>query len=139
MHYSVNCHEDVPFESYEEMRALAVDLPRQIRDHYVKPFIFELCESWASGVADPVENDAVVSDVPALVLSGQYDPITPPVWGRLAAETLKSSFFYEFPGVGHGVMRSNGCALSLGLQFLDDPTTEPDASCIDDLSDPVFQ
>ena len=34
---------------------------------------------------------------------------------------------YEFPNKGHGVMRSDECALRIGLQFLDDPWTEPGA------------
>ena len=72
-------------------------------------------------------------------LSGQYDPITPPAWGQLAAETLSHSFFYEFPGIGHGVMRSNQCGLEIGLAFLDDPAAEPDTSCIDDLAGPEFK
>ncbi|MGD8793488.1 MAG: alpha/beta hydrolase, partial [Anaerolineae bacterium] len=69
----------------------------------------------------------------------QFDPITPSAWGQLAAETLSNSFFYEFPGLGHGVMDSNRCALQIGLQFLDDPTLEPDTSCLDNLPGPDFR
>jgi pimeloyl-ACP methyl ester carboxylesterase len=97
-----------------------------------------LCESWAAGQAGSEENEPVTSPLPTLVLSGQYDPVTPPAWGRLAAETLENSTFYEFPGVGHGVMRSDDCGLEIGLQFLDDPSVEPDASCIKALAGPEF-
>jgi pimeloyl-ACP methyl ester carboxylesterase len=86
-----------------------------------------------------VVNEAVVSDVPALVLAGQFDPITPPEWGRLATETLSNSFFYEFPGMGHEIMTSNRCALQIGLHFLADPTVEPDSSCLEALSGPKFK
>ena len=85
-----------------------------------------------------MEDQPVVSQLPALILSGEYDPITPPAWGRLAAETLDHSFFYEFPGIGHGVMRSNECGLEIGLSFLDHPTVAPDATCIDGLTGPEF-
>jgi pimeloyl-ACP methyl ester carboxylesterase len=98
-----------------------------------------LCESWQSGQADPVENTAVVSDIPALVFAGQFDPITPPEWGLLAAKTLSNHYYYEFPGLGHGIMRSNKCGLEIGLQFLEDLASEPDALCIDELTGPDFK
>jgi pimeloyl-ACP methyl ester carboxylesterase len=87
---------------------------------------------------DPVENMPVVSDIPALVLSGEFDPITPPEWGRAVAADLSNSFFFEFPTVGHGVIRSDTCARDMALAFLNDPTTEPDSSCMTDLPPLVF-
>jgi pimeloyl-ACP methyl ester carboxylesterase len=122
--------------------ALAADLPPAIAEHYLFLFPFwkfSLCEAWEIEPADPVVKEAVVSSVPALILAGQFDPITPPKWGRLAAETLSNSFFYEFPNMGHGVMDSNRCALEIGLQFLDDPTVEPDAPCMEELTGPNFK
>ncbi|MGD2205214.1 MAG: alpha/beta hydrolase [Anaerolineae bacterium] len=139
MYHTMQCREEVAFESYEDSLALAADLSSQVAERFASRFPFTVCESWKSGRADPVENEPVASDIPTLVLSGQYDPITPPAWGRLAAETLSKSFFYEFPGIGHGVMRSNQCGLDIGLQFLDDPTTEPDTSCLAQLTGPRFR
>jgi pimeloyl-ACP methyl ester carboxylesterase len=137
--WSLQCNEEVPFESYELGRELAADLPPQIAEYFDSYFEFTLCESWQAGQADPVEDTAVASDLPALVLAGQYDPVTPPEWSRLAAETLSNHFFYEFPGQGHGIMRSDRCGLEIGLQFLEDPTSEPDASCMDALGAPDFR
>lgn len=139
MHHTLQCREEVVFESYEGSLALAEDLPSQLADHFASTYAFDLCAAWQVAGADPVENEPIASDIPTLVLSGQYDPVTPPAWGRLAADTLSRSFFYEFPGVGHGVMRSNECGLGIGLEFLDDPTTEPDASCLGELAPPDFK
>lgn len=132
--WSLQCHEEVPFESYELGRELAADLPSQIAEYFDSYYEFTVCKSWQAGQADPVENTAVASDLPALVLAGQFDPVTPPEWSRLAAETLSNHFYYEFPGFGHGIMRSDKCGLEIGLQFLKDPTSEPDASCMDELT-----
>jgi hypothetical protein len=52
---------------------------------------------------------------------------------------LANSFVYEFPNLAHGAIRSNRCALEIGLQFLDDPTAEPDASCLAELGGPEFK
>lgn len=138
MHYNVQCREEVAFESHERALALSANLPPSLIQHFASPGYFAVCESWRPGQVDPVEDEPVFSDIPTLILSGQYDPITPPAWGQLAGETLSNSFFYEFPGVGHGVMRSNQCGLDIGMQFLAEPMIEPDASCLDGLSSPKF-
>jgi pimeloyl-ACP methyl ester carboxylesterase len=139
MHYSIWCREEMAFESQEQAEALAAELPPVFSELFVDVYDWTVCASWQASVADPIENEAVVSDIPTLVLSGRYDPVTPPAWGRLAAETLANSFVYEFPNVAHGTMRSNSCALEIGLQFLDDPTTEPDTSCLERLGSPEFR
>jgi pimeloyl-ACP methyl ester carboxylesterase len=92
--------------------------------------MFAICEAWASGGISPDSKQPIYSSIPTLVLTGQYDPITPPPYNQLVASTLSDSFFYEIPGIGHGAMRGSECALEIGLQFLDDPTIEPDDSCI---------
>jgi pimeloyl-ACP methyl ester carboxylesterase len=139
MHYAVRCYEEFAFESQAEALALVADLPPEFRDFFVDHFEYALCNAWQIGTDDPRENEPVVSDVPTLVLSGHYDPILPPAYGRMAAETLSQGYFYEFPNLSHGVMRSNECALTMGLAFLDDPATAPDASCMDDLADLEFE
>jgi hypothetical protein len=112
----------------------------------VPPQVIEAFLPWAEGYLelcpvldveqlDTFVDDPVVSDVPTLLLSGQFDPITPPVNAALAAETLSNSYNYVFPGSGHGVFLSNLCGTNIVLDFLEDPTQEPDASCIDSLAD----
>jgi len=137
--WSMMCNEEVPFESYELGRELSADLPPQIADYFDSYYEFTLCESWQSGQADPVENTAVVSNIPTLIFAGQYDHVTPPEWSRLAAKTLSHHFFYEFPGLSHGIMRSNTCGLEIGLQFIGDPAAEPDSSCMNDIPSLEFK
>jgi pimeloyl-ACP methyl ester carboxylesterase len=139
MHYALQCVEEVAFESYEAARNAAEGLPPQLAEHFTSRFMFDVCDALQLPAPDPRENEAVHSDVPALILAGEYDPITPPEWGGLTAATLGNSFFYEFPGTGHGVMRSNECGLEIGLQFLADPQIEPDVSCLTTLSAPDFR
>lgn len=139
--WSIACQEEVPFDSVDRARELAADLPPQISATYTESFastVFELCESWQVFPDDPIANEPVVSDVPTLILTGEYDPITPPHWGALASETLSDSFFYEFPGLSHQTMRANDCAREIGLQFLNDPRSEPDSTCMASLSGPKW-
>lgn len=126
----MQCREEVPFESPTETEELMADLPPQIERWYTDLSEVTGCELWESGVADPVANQPVISDVPALVFAGRYDPITPPAWSASVAKNLKHSYYYEFPNMGHGVMRSDECAFKIGLQFLDDPYGQPDDGCV---------
>jgi pimeloyl-ACP methyl ester carboxylesterase len=125
-----DCREEAPFSSYEEYYALMEGLPSQLVEHYKPSLVLGLCEGWEVEPADPIENEPVVSDVPVLIVSGELDPITPPRWARGAAEHLSNSYFYVFPGFGHGVTRNSECALDIMLQFFDTPTQELDTSCI---------
>jgi pimeloyl-ACP methyl ester carboxylesterase len=96
--------------------------------------IRDYCAVWnVEPLSDDV-GDPVVSDIPTLILSGEFDPNTPPSGGSLVAETLSNSLFYTFPGISHNVLSNSLCAQSITLDFLDDPTHEPDASCIADRS-----
>ncbi|MGI9623208.1 MAG: alpha/beta hydrolase [Acidimicrobiales bacterium] len=141
MWYSMQCREEVPFESLEDVIALGQTLHPSVTAHYIDGFArfhFSLCTDWGSGTADVVESLAVTADVPALVLGGSYDPVTPARWGQSTADALPNAYFYEFPHVGHGVMRSTECGLSIGLQFIDNPSSEPDTSCIEQMEQVLF-
>jgi pimeloyl-ACP methyl ester carboxylesterase len=139
VYYSSVCRDEVGLDSYENSLALAGAYHPRIAAYFELSSFFSTCEKWGAGDPDPVENEAVVSDIPALIFAGYYDPITSTEWCQLAAETLSNSYYYEFPNMGHGVMRADQCALNIGLQFLDDPTTEPDASCMEGLGYPNFK
>jgi pimeloyl-ACP methyl ester carboxylesterase len=140
MYWSIQCGEEVAFGDLETTLAASSLLNPALRDEFAlgARSTYAICAGWGMRAPDPVENMPVVSDIPALVLSGEFDPITPPEWGRAVAADLSNSFFFEFPTVGHGVIRSDTCARDMALAFLNDPTTEPDSSCMADLPPLAF-
>jgi pimeloyl-ACP methyl ester carboxylesterase len=139
MYYSIQCGEEMPFTDEARIEASVEDYP-QLRDYFLDGFELDsrLCRIWRVRDADPRENEPVVSDIPTLVLAGEYDPITPPAWGQQAAETLPRSFFYEFPGFGHGVSILGNCPTTMTQAFLANPAAPPDASCIAAIGGPDF-
>lgn len=142
MHLSVQCNEEVPFTDEAAVTAAAASDPRLV-DFFAEasnigPAIYPICGMWQSGTADPVENEPVTSDLPTLVMAGQYDPITPPEWGVGAARTLPNSTYVEFPGVGHGASLSGDCPEAVALAFIDDPLAELDRSCVNTMEGPAF-
>ena len=131
MQMSVQCLEEFPFNAAEDAYAAAQGVSPQIASFYpasVQP-LFALCKEWTGVAPDPRENLPVSSEIPALILAGDHDPITPPDWGRLVAQNLSHAYFHEFLGHGHWVTRSSRCALSMALAFWDDPTVDPGYLC----------
>jgi pimeloyl-ACP methyl ester carboxylesterase len=135
---SVDCHEEVPFADFAKLRQDYLRYP------LLKSFANDdswgaACAKWPMGPVDAVENAPIYSDVPALILAGLYDPITPPQYARLAGSRLVNSFYFEFLSAGHDVLSNEPCADELAKQFLDDPMRMPGASCLGHLKPPEFR
>ncbi|HMP39148.1 MAG TPA: alpha/beta fold hydrolase [Roseiflexaceae bacterium] len=137
MLYSVRCHEEIAFETREALAAADDPFPEQRGVFDVETYL-PVCDAWGAGAAEPIENEPVVSDLPALVLAGEYDPATPPEDGRITAAPLSNSHFFEFPGLGHGVSLEHSCARRITLAFFADPSRAPPATCIANLAAPAF-
>ncbi len=85
------------------------------------------------GVGDAADRDPVTSDVPALTLSGEFDPWSPGSAADAVRSTLSASYGLEIPDVGHVVLPAAECPITIAASFISDPTLEPDASCIADM------
>jgi pimeloyl-ACP methyl ester carboxylesterase len=139
---TISCNEEYPFVDLSIVRNLSGLYPKLTRFYQSNFEDYQLstvpwfsdnpfCADWHSAQPNPVENLPVTSYTPVLVLSGQFDPVTPPEWGELAAKTLPNSFVYTFPGLGHGVNFSGEtCALEIDLSFLKQPLRKPSADCL---------
>jgi pimeloyl-ACP methyl ester carboxylesterase len=139
VNYSSVCKDEYRFDSLENSQLILAQYPASWRDYFELSFEFKTCQEWISEPADEIENTPVVSDIPSLVLSGHFDSITSPAWCAETAGYLENSFYYEFPNMAHGTVRYDSCALRLAVDFLDDPWTEPDSSCLEKLGFPEFR
>ena len=74
-----------------------------------------------------------------LILSGEFDPVTPPRYGDQVAKGLSRSRHLVAKGQGHIVMQ-RGCAPRLVGEFIKSAdAAKLDASCLDELGDtPLF-
>ena len=134
MHYAVVCSED-PLTAVEDAFSLADPAFSMIPDYIEADTeeYLELCAYLDLPVL-PEETDAVIaSDLPLLRLSGALDPITPAFTSDDMMASLPNSFSFNFPYGGHvQFLSGNPCAQDMVKAFVDDPTTEPDSSCIAD-------
>jgi pimeloyl-ACP methyl ester carboxylesterase len=133
LYWSVFCSDEVPFETQAQIATESTSIPPELTEHFSERYALNACNLWNISASDPAENEAVTSDIPTLIFSGRFDPITPPRWAELSANTLSAHYFYEFSNTSHGVMRSNPCALQMGLEFLDHPLQVPDSACMDEV------
>jgi pimeloyl-ACP methyl ester carboxylesterase len=130
LYWTTECREEAPFASKLEEFIRSLGVPDVLDEHFDPGYILDTCVLWTVLPADSKENRGAVSDIPTLIFAGAFDPITPPAEAKLVARALNHHFYYEFPGMSHGVMRSDPCALQMGLAFLDDPTRAPDLPCL---------
>lgn len=129
MYYSVMCAEDADF-TLDDLDLTGVDphlAAAQTRDTTA---FLQLCKKWNVPPLGASADEPVAATVPTLVLSGDFDPITPPPFGKIAAETLKPSYVLEFPAYGHGALTSGNCANQIIVAFVRNPDTAPNTQCI---------
>jgi pimeloyl-ACP methyl ester carboxylesterase len=140
MYNSVECYEDAPFQTAQMIRELSQGVHPSMREAQIDSALsqLELCELWSGETAGEIENEAVVSAIPTLVLAGSLDPITPPSWGELAAQSLANSSFVLFPGMGHSLIDHYECPDSLIASFFDKPGQALDLSCVTQMKPSFF-
>ncbi len=137
MYYSVTCAENVNFDNPADL--VKADLAYPKEDHEFDPGDFVAkCKLWNVQTPPASVRDPVKSDIPSLVMEGDYDPVTPPSFGQETAKTLSHNFYVLVPGSGHGASLAGDCPMNILLSFLNDPTTKPDESCLSGMTDPQW-
>jgi hypothetical protein len=90
----------------------------------------DLCDIWQVDTLPDRINEAVQSDKPVLLLSGQFDPITPPQFAELVDESLTNAYHIVDPYGSHGIAFDGACISQVIQDFLNNPSIQPDASCL---------
>ena len=136
MHNSVVCSEDLPF----------VDLEAVDRDALARSFLGDgmlealtaTCAVWPRGPVDDDLKQPLKSSVPALLLSGEFDPVTPAANATEAAAGFSDHANLVFRGQGH-IQLGLRCAQTIIRQFLEAGTTTGlVTACVDDVHPAPF-
>lgn len=129
MRYSIWCNDVFPFEDFGRF-GRHDNVPDQLSTiswTVVPPGIYDL---WPRREADPGFTQPVFSVIPVLVANGQYDPDTPPEWGKELCRTLPNSHYFLFPGQSHLPLFLHPAGRQIAMAFLDNPYERPDDSGI---------
>ena len=125
MHNSVVCSEDVPYYGAADSSDNRV-LGRMMHQLRV------ICSQWPRGESYADIHRPMKSDVPALLLSGELDPVTPIGYGEMALKQFSHGSHLVVPGQGHNVS-PRGCVPELIEDFLDRLALDQEkAACVQD-------
>lgn len=100
MYLSITCAEDLPWIKPGEGERLAENT--FLGDYRLRQQR-EACALWPRAEVEPHYADPVRVDVPVLILTGEWDPVTPPANGDRVAKTLKNSLHIVVPHGAHGL------------------------------------
>ncbi len=128
LYLCVECRDEALFNWSSDV-AENLNLLPPGRRYNPYPYDLELCAVWPSGNAPLRESFPVASDLPALVMAGGFDPVTPPEWSRMVARTLPNAFYVEFPSLGHGVSTTS-CGGEAVAAFFRNPLRPPAPGCL---------
>jgi pimeloyl-ACP methyl ester carboxylesterase len=129
MQYSVICSEDEPFFAAANIDRAAIAKTYQGSD--MVDALYEICKLWPRGPVDADLHAPLHSEIPTLLLSGEADPVTPPLDAERAAEGLTRHRHLILKGEGHGQL-ATGCMPVIAADFLDNAAPDKlDAVCLD--------
>lgn len=132
----VQCREEVPFTTDDELATASrletmwdrINLPPGL----LSDDMLDICAGWSSiGSAEPLENRAITWTQPTLVMSGAFDPITPPEWGVAMAARLPDAALALSPDRGHDA-DEGACAVEIMQAFIAAPSASVDVGCTGD-------
>lgn len=135
--YAVICQDEAPFSDRPSASAAAEAAG-------VRPMLlnkkfqnlawignFAICDSIGLTPSSAAENAPVKSDIPTLIFTGEYDPITPPSYGQLLTDDLSNATLIDVRGVGHSPLVAGGsCTIGIAAAFLANPAGSLDTTCL---------
>lgn len=133
MQFSVFCSEDADLLKPRPQDANTI-LGTRMTDT-----LQAVCSVWPHGTRPADFHQPLRTAIPTLLLSGQYDPVTPPRYGEEVLKGLSNARHLVLKGQGHNVIAA-GCAPKLVQHFIEDLHPQKlDASCLDRLQPtPLF-
>ena len=140
MRLSVWCAEENPFNSVEKIKEETNKYP-EVKGLSPAVFDNEICKIWSVKKEPAKENKAVESEIPVLLISGEYDEVTPIKWAESMMNNLVNSYHLIFKGWKHGPTTnwSNPCAMQAANDFFNNPNLKPNPDCFKSIKAPQFK
>jgi len=133
MELAVICSEDEPLFPAE------VDHDKTLMGGLMVDVLRRQCEIWPRGeVPADFHQPLRESPVPALLLSGEYDPVTPPRYGEQVAAQFQDAAHWVIPGRGHSVLRHGCLPEQVAAFYRHTDLSELDTGCVDRIGPAPF-
>jgi len=130
MYLSVTCAEDLPWIKPGEGERLAANT--FLGDYRLRQQR-EACALWPRADIERDYAGPIRVDVPVLILTGEWDPVTPPANGDRIAKNLPNSLHIVVPHGAHGLDGLEGldCIERLTTEFVERGTVKGlDTTCV---------
>ncbi len=123
---SVTCSEDIPF--------LAKDARAQADGTFGGDYRLQqqtaACAEWPRGTVSSAHGQPTRSAVPALMVSGEFDPVTPPAGGDEVLRGLSNGVHVVMRNNGHPIGNAEACINGMFAAFLETGSVDGlDRSC----------
>jgi pimeloyl-ACP methyl ester carboxylesterase len=138
MHLSVTCAEDVPYIAEAAIEPAIAGT--YLRGYRLLQQI-AACKEWRRGEIPAGFHQPVTSDVPVLMISGPFDPVTPPRFAEQVGAHLSHVAHVVVPEGHHGEggLSHEECISGIQATFLDRGTGEGlDTACVSQMARPPF-
>ena len=138
LYLAITCTEDVPFI---DQAAAAAERDRTLLGDYRVRQQARACRGWPTYTVPADYHQPYPTDVPTLLISGEFDPVTPPRWGRMAEAAHRNSLHVIVPAAAHGYggMQGTACVDSMIVQFYRQASVRGlDTSCVSRVRPPPF-
>ncbi len=127
-YFSVLC-SDNQFVTFEQAEADTAKARIAFQPYVDESEFVTLCGLWPYQKRSLDDFTLVTSTVPTMILSGDLDPLTPPIWAEQVAKGFSQSTLVQVAGVGHDVSASaDSCVEHIVQSFLTTPAVE-DKTC----------
>ena len=133
MYLSVTCAEDLPWIKPGEGERMAANT---FLGDYRLVQQREACALWPRATIERDYSQPVRSDIPVLLVTGEWDPVTPPSNAEATAKTLKNSLNLVVPHGAHGLGGLEGldCIDRIMIEFVERGTAKGiDTSCVQNI------
>lgn len=125
---AILCYEGKPKTASDTKESLLKEYPEFAS--FNLDFEDDICNAWQPASAGKETFAPVTSNVPVLILSGEYDPVCPPLFGEITSKTLSHSIFITVPAASHAAIHADDCMRDIATSFLSAPGEKPAVDCV---------
>ncbi len=132
LNFAVGCAEDWPSWPRD------LDQSHTLLGNSMLEFYDTVCDWWPRGEVPEDFHQPFDPGTPMLILSGEFDPVTPPEYGDEAAAQFANSRHLVASGQGH-IVSTQACMSRIVTEFIDNLDLDAlDTDCMDSLGPEPF-
>lgn len=138
-YFSVVCPEETGRLSMDQAEAAAINT---FVGSYIALDYIEACHAWGLPLKKNHPISPAVFDIPALIVTGEFDPVTAPEYGDTNAAHFRNVLHISVPQMAHGESgMSNGeCLTNILMSFVEQGDVDSlDTSCVSTMHPPPFR